>query len=159
MTTSRVIRVDKEVWAELQRRAIPFEDNPNSVLRREFGIPAVSTTRVPASGENMMDERVLEFMALIEKDVGQLPLLLAKKQSFRFNGENNKVRAYVYDQKRQLKIETAEGFARAVGIESWDHWRENGWFGYDNSVYWDVTNGNQDTYRRVANIMAKLWRL
>ena len=31
---SKVIRIDAQVWAELQRRARPLEDTPNSVLRR-----------------------------------------------------------------------------------------------------------------------------
>ncbi|MCI0722296.1 MAG: winged helix-turn-helix domain-containing protein [Acidobacteria bacterium] len=30
----RVIRVDDEVWRALQKKAMPFEDTPNSVLRR-----------------------------------------------------------------------------------------------------------------------------
>jgi hypothetical protein len=30
----RVIRVDDEVWRALQKKALPFEDTPNSVLRR-----------------------------------------------------------------------------------------------------------------------------
>ncbi len=30
----RVIRVDDDVWRWLQKKALPFEDTPNSVLRR-----------------------------------------------------------------------------------------------------------------------------
>jgi len=30
----RVIRIDDDVWRALQRKAMPFEDTPNSVLRR-----------------------------------------------------------------------------------------------------------------------------
>jgi hypothetical protein len=30
----RVIRVDDDVWRALQKKALPFEDTPNSVLRR-----------------------------------------------------------------------------------------------------------------------------
>jgi hypothetical protein len=33
-----VIRVDEEVWKELQRRAEPLVDTPNSVLRRILGL-------------------------------------------------------------------------------------------------------------------------
>jgi hypothetical protein len=39
MKPSKLIRIDAEVWAELQRRARPLEDTPNSVLRRVFGLP------------------------------------------------------------------------------------------------------------------------
>jgi len=31
-----VIRIDDDVWSELQRRAVPLIDTPNTVLRREF---------------------------------------------------------------------------------------------------------------------------
>ena len=33
------IRVDEEVWGELQKTAEPLVDNPNSVLRRLLGLP------------------------------------------------------------------------------------------------------------------------
>jgi len=39
MSPSKVIRIDAQVWAELQSRARPLEDTPNSVLRRVFGLP------------------------------------------------------------------------------------------------------------------------
>jgi len=32
----KTIRIDNDVWSFLQRRARPFEDSPNDVLRREF---------------------------------------------------------------------------------------------------------------------------
>jgi 5-methylcytosine-specific restriction protein A len=37
---SPVIRIDDEVWAWLQGQARPFEDTPNTVLRRVAGIGA-----------------------------------------------------------------------------------------------------------------------
>src|SRR6266480_1090648 len=33
----KTIRVDEEIYAELQRLAVPFVDTPNAVLRRVFG--------------------------------------------------------------------------------------------------------------------------
>ena len=47
-----VIRVDEEVWRELQRRAVPLVDTPNSVLRRMLGL-----TGEEVSG----DETVIEI--------------------------------------------------------------------------------------------------
>jgi hypothetical protein len=43
----KVIRIDDDVWKILQQKAIPFEDTPNTVLRRILGLngepkPAVS---------------------------------------------------------------------------------------------------------------------
>jgi hypothetical protein len=34
----KTIRVDEDVWKALQKKAIAFEDTPNSVLRRVFGL-------------------------------------------------------------------------------------------------------------------------
>ena len=34
----KVIRIDNDVWKLLKEKAIPLEDNPNSVLRRLLGI-------------------------------------------------------------------------------------------------------------------------
>lgn len=39
MQTTRTIRVDLEVWAELKKRAEPLEDTPNAVIRRLLGLP------------------------------------------------------------------------------------------------------------------------
>jgi Restriction Enzyme Adenine Methylase Associated len=40
---SPTIRVDDEVYAELQKRAEPFVDTPNSTLRRVLGLPERAT--------------------------------------------------------------------------------------------------------------------
>ena len=40
-----IIRVDDEVWRELQKKAEPFVDNPNSVLRRLLVFPSPSLRR------------------------------------------------------------------------------------------------------------------
>lgn len=33
-----VIRIDSDIWSELQRRAVPLVDTPNTVLRRLLGL-------------------------------------------------------------------------------------------------------------------------
>lgn len=38
MNADKVIRIDREVYGELMRRAIPLRDTPNSVLRRVLGL-------------------------------------------------------------------------------------------------------------------------
>ncbi|MGW5215418.1 restriction system modified-DNA reader domain-containing protein [Streptomyces sp. NPDC004051] len=40
---SPTIRVDSEVYEELQKRAKPFVDTPNSTLRRVLGLPEKAT--------------------------------------------------------------------------------------------------------------------
>ena|ERR1700677_2979046 len=41
----KAIRIDDEVWACLQKKAKAFEDTPNSVLRRVFGIDRANGKR------------------------------------------------------------------------------------------------------------------
>jgi hypothetical protein len=48
----RVIRVDDDVWRALQKKASPFDDTPNSVLRRVLKVNGVrsrkkDTKRIP----------------------------------------------------------------------------------------------------------------
>lgn len=38
MNADKVIRIDREVYGELMKRAIPLRDTPNSVLRRVLGL-------------------------------------------------------------------------------------------------------------------------
>jgi hypothetical protein len=39
VNANKHIRIDREVYAELMKRAIPLKDTPNSVLRRVLGLP------------------------------------------------------------------------------------------------------------------------
>ena len=56
-----VIRIDDEVWKELQKRAIPLIDTPNSVLRKLLGMEG---TEVDASDgkETEFKERTIEIV-------------------------------------------------------------------------------------------------
>src|SRR5256885_372642 len=61
----RTIRIDDEVWRAIQKRAKPFEDTPNSVLRRVLKLTAVharSTTpgqHTRRSATAAIDEAIL----------------------------------------------------------------------------------------------------
>jgi hypothetical protein len=46
------IRIDDEVWSFLQSRAIPLEDTPNDVLRRELKIGPVNSNQVGAEADS-----------------------------------------------------------------------------------------------------------
>jgi hypothetical protein len=48
MVTNRVIRVDDDVYGSLQKVARPFDDTPNSVLRRILGLDEANPQ--PAGG-------------------------------------------------------------------------------------------------------------
>ena len=53
------VRVDDEVYAWLQRNARPFEDTPNSVLRRLAGIDSAGSKVKGAQGRSSMEKRVV----------------------------------------------------------------------------------------------------
>ncbi|MCI0799819.1 MAG: hypothetical protein J4O06_13660 [Chloroflexi bacterium] len=162
MMTSRVIRVDEEVWAELQRRAIPFEDNPNSVIRRELGLPNGRINQEQVGRKDKMEERILKLLALVQSAVGEVPQArqVESGQSVRFDGRAGKVRAYIYSQKRRLKVETSKQMAEEAGIDDWDYELKNGWFNTGiSSVFWYVSDGEDDAYQRVAVVLAKLWKV
>jgi hypothetical protein len=46
---SRSIEVDDEVWAELQRLAVPLVDTPNTVLRRLLGLVPADANGTPVA--------------------------------------------------------------------------------------------------------------
>ncbi len=50
------IRIDEEVWRWLQSLARPFEDRPNSVLRRVAGLDRSPTSEKPAAGGDREDD-------------------------------------------------------------------------------------------------------
>jgi hypothetical protein len=72
----KTIRIDGDVWAALQERARPFEDSPNSVLRRVLKIDhANQVTVVPGTnGERLMIRR-LPRGKLTPRSEFRLPLL------------------------------------------------------------------------------------
>lgn len=53
------VRIDDEVYAKLQSQAVPFQDTPNSVLRRVLGLPEVSDTPSEASAEHLGSTRTV----------------------------------------------------------------------------------------------------
>ena len=59
-----VIRIDDDVWRELKKRAEPLVDNPNSVLRRLFGLNGkVADGQLSTSGEKRTEttEKAIEI--------------------------------------------------------------------------------------------------
>ncbi len=157
---TKVIRIDWEVWSELQRRATPFKDNPNSVLRRVLGLRADSIDSRP-SAENSLDQRVAKLLQLVEVRVGQPPAVSPTKtgRSHRFESSKGKVVAFIHQQKHRVKVETSRKMATEAGIDNWDHWLNNGWWSQDHSVYWQISTNDDNAYGRAAGVLDKLWRL
>ena len=160
VVASRVIRIDQEVWAELQRRAVAFEDNPNSVLRRILGLSLDVFSKSNGPGADNLDPRVAKLLDLVESRLNQTPVTSPTKtgQSFRFRSQRGKVVAFIYRQRRRLKIESSEQLAKKAGINNWNHWLRNGWWNQDNSVYWYIPDDDDGAYDLVAGVLDKLWR-
>lgn len=160
MVSSRVIRIDQEVWAELQRQAIPFEDNPNSVLRRIFGLGQHGGSRSDGSGANDLDPRVAKLLQLVEALVGHPVATSPTKsgQSYRFKSQRGKIVAFLYPQNRRLKVETSKQMATEAGINAWDHCLTKGWWGQHDSVYWYIPYNQDEAYEQVAGVLDRLWR-
>jgi len=158
---SRVIRIDQEVWAELQRRAVPFKDNPNSVLRKILGLSPSAAKESDNSHTDYFDHRAARLLRLVETRVGiSLAASPIKNgQAYRLTSQRGKVVVFIHRQKRRLKIESGQEIAAAAGINTWDHWLNNGWWGQDNSVYWHIPDDDDDAYVRAAGLLERLWRI
>ncbi|MFC1848386.1 hypothetical protein ACFLXV_03660 [Chloroflexota bacterium] len=162
MAPSRVVRIDDDVWAELQRRAVPFEDNPNSVLRRILGLAAREPIRDHSRSDDI-ESRVKKLVALVGKVDGRhlkVEFLRSEYYGIRFEGG---IRfGFIYPQRKRLKVEIRRDWAEKSGYteKDWEHKLTNGFFpsGID-SVYWYVPNENQAKYDYVAEIIGRLGRL
>ena len=161
VASSKVIRIDGEVWSELQERAIPFQDNPNSVLRRVLGLGSNAVITVDTSAGIGLDPRVVQLLELVEVPVGQAVVVSATKngRSLQVRSKRGKLVAFIHQQIHRIKVESSEQMATGAGVDSWDHRLIRGWWGEDFSVYWHAANDDDDSYIRAANILEKLWRL
>lgn len=65
-----VIRIDDEVFQELQARATPLLDTPNSVLRREFGLEPEPQKRRASHGSGVGRRRYHETLLQVLADGG-----------------------------------------------------------------------------------------
>ena len=74
---SKVVRVAGDVWAELQRRAVPLEDDLNSVLRRVLDIQTPGRADNIFSEDPEMDDRLIKLLRLVASRIGQEPTVSA----------------------------------------------------------------------------------
>lgn len=161
VAASKVIRIDQEVWFELQQRAIPFQDNPNSVLRRLLELTTIRARDSIDSGTDLPFTRVGKLLQLVKPQTGKLLAISPTKtgQCYRFKSRRDKVVAFIHSQVRRLKVESSEQMANDAGINNWDHWLSNGWWRQDHSVYWYIPNDDEGAYARVAGVLGRLWRI
>ena len=157
MVPSKVIRIDNEVWAELQRRAVPLEDNPNSVLRRVLGLAAKEPSTNDL-GRNDMDSRLVKLINMVgESDGRYLEVRPNKSGYFGMLTDKGKVFGYVYTQQRRLKVEIGKDLAEKAGMHGWEKESlKDDWFNSGHSVYWFIPDGDENAYYRVANHLKKM---
>jgi len=151
MAPSRVIRIDDQVWAELQRRARPLEDTPNSVLRQVFGLPAAE-----AEPEGL-NPRVASLLELVQQSVGRRPELDTVRKGYSLRSDSGEAVAYIRPQQEGLRVETSRQMAEAAGVSHWDRERPTGFFGAP-AVRWYVPDGDDSAYQILAAVLSKLWR-
>ena len=157
---SKNIIIDEEVWAELQRRAQPFEETtPNAVLRRLLDLKG-KTARVHDANDNGLDSRIAKLQDLVGGLGGQRPSVRPTKSgNFGIPSESGKIFGHIYPQKKRLKVEVRKDWAERVGLKNWDHELPNAWFNTGiSSVYWYIPNGDEFAYQRVVRIIARLRR-
>ena len=153
MPPSRVIRIDDEVWAQLQRRARPLEDTPNSVLRRVFGLAEQGAEPEGA------DLRVARLMELVQGLAGETPRLDAVRKGYSLFSRSGESLAYIRPQRERLRIEASKERAVGAGAHDWDRERPNGWADTGGpSVRWYVPDGDEAAGQRAAAVLAKLWQ-
>jgi hypothetical protein len=150
MAPAKVIRIDDEVWAELQKRARPLEDTPNSVLRRVFGLPE------EGSESDRTDIRITKLLESLEKSVGETPKVCRGRKDFSFLSKTEEVVACIRPQKQRLRIETRKETALKMSLSGWDRERTKGFFG-EPSVRWYIPDGDDAAYQQAAELLEKLW--
>jgi hypothetical protein len=151
MKPSKVIRIDAEVWAELQHRARPLEDTPNSVLRRVFGLPDGGT------GPERLEPRVARLLALVQDLVGRMPQVEAARKGYSFLSHTGIVVADLRPQKERLRVEASKTVAATAGLTTRD--REGSAGAYSGpAIRWYAADEDDAAYQSLATVLATLWR-
>lgn len=157
MVPSRVIRIDENVWSELKARAEPFEDSPNTVLRRVFGLDSSKATD-NSNKDIDVDFRIVNLIDLVKRITGgNIEVRPITDRQVSIRSKNGRVFAYVAPQKKRLKIAAEKGRAERAGFTDWEHENEKGWFNSGPEVYWFVTDDDKELYMQAAKMLSGLW--
>ena len=152
MPPSRVIRIDDEVWVELQKRARPLEDTPNSVLRRVFGLPE------EASNEAGIDHRLGRLLEVLEERVGKQVRLSPTRKGYALLSGASEPIAFVRPQRGRLRVTASKQSAQDAGLSDWHRERADAVFS-GGSVSWYAPDGDDVAYRETAAVLARLFKL
>jgi hypothetical protein len=151
MPPSKVIRIDEEVWGELQRRARPLEDTPNSVLRRVFNLPD------EAPNETETDHRIGRLLELLEERVGKrLRLSPARKGSALLSANDEPV-AFIRSQRDRLRVTASKQLAQDAKLSDWHRERADTEFS-GGSVSWYAPDADEPAFQELVKVLANLWK-
>ena len=163
------IDVDDEVWSELQKRAKPFEDTPNSVLRRLVGLSDISAGPGAAPPGWDADSPLREPRGRPAGGDRLLATLLEKAGLSHFPGASfdgtrwagrldtgTPIVAYLNVQKKGLKLEVKKSIAAERSLTG-EREQPKGWFGIDDCLVWYVRNGNQRDMATAATVLSSLF--
>jgi hypothetical protein len=120
---AKVIRIDEEVWAELQKRARPLVDTPNSVLRRVFSLSE------EGSETDETDIRITKLLKAVEESVGEPTQVRRGRKDYSFLSKTEEVVASIRPREQRLRIEIRKETALKLGLSGWDRERKKGFFG------------------------------
>lgn len=158
MVQSRVIRIDEDVWDQLKARAQPFEDSPNTVLRRVFGLD-IEKAKNDGNQHNERDSRILRLIDLVKSvtrediDVRYYPT----SRQYSVRSKTGIVFAYLIPQKRRMKIAAKKDSAEQAGFTNFQHEVKRGWFNSSSEVYWYVADKDEESYMAASRMLATLW--
>jgi hypothetical protein len=150
--SSRTIRIDDEVWAELQQRARPLEDTPNSVLRRVFGLPEKELR----SDNSKL--RIGKLLDLVQGSSGQPVQLHAHRKGYAIVGQSNKVLAHIQPEAERLRVAAIKAEVERHGLGGWEAEQQDQYLNC-NTVIWYVEDGDDTAYCNVAAAIRKLCAL
>lgn len=152
---SRVIRVDEEVYYELRRRARPFEDTPNSVLRQELGLEE-RVTQSKRTCEGTIDPAIVTLLSRAGVASQQATSTSKRANFYRVRGASGNVVAHIERQKSRLRISAPKGATQRLGLTHWDRELRGGYYTADDEVYWYVADSDDDAIARGASALRAL---
>lgn len=150
MPPSRVIRIDDDVWAELQRRARPLEDTPNSVLRRVFGLREAAS-----SDEAAADDRIGNLLELLHEALGKRLRLSPATKGYALLSEASEPIAFIRSQRGRLRVTVSKQSAQVAGLSDWHKERADTVFS-GGSVSWYAPDGDHAACREAVSVLARL---
>lgn len=151
MSRSKVIRIDDEVWVELQRRARPLEDTPNTVLRRVLDLPEASTS------DERVDHRMGKLLELVHAATGEKLQLTPATKGYALLSAANEPVAFIRSRRERLRVMASKQCAQDAGLSDWQRERSDSPF-KGSSVCWYFPDEDASAYREAAALLAKLWQ-